>query len=65
MKAVRILLVGVPVTVKNLTTLEVKEYTNITEAAAAIGVSRTAVSKALKTGKPVNKIYYCRAGHKK
>lgn len=65
MKAARIFLVGVPVTVKNLTTLEVKEYTNITEAAAAIGVSRTAVNKALKTGRPVNKIYYCTAGHKK
>lgn len=65
MKAARIFLVGVPVTVKNLTTLEVKEYTNITEAAAAIGVSRTAVNKALKTGRPVHKIYYCTAGHKK
>jgi group I intron endonuclease len=43
-------LIGVPVIVKNLITLEVIEYTSLTEAALAIGVSRTAVKKALITG---------------
>jgi len=42
-------LVGVPVIVKNLVTLEVTEYTSLTEAAKAIGVSRTAVKKEAST----------------
>jgi len=65
MSAARILLVGVPVIVKNLITLEVIEYTSLTEAAKAIGVSRTAVKKALISEKPIKKIYCCMAGHKK
>lgn len=63
--AAAILLIGVPVIVKNLITLEEIEYTNLTEAAKAIGVSRTAVKKALTTEKPIKKIYSCIAVHKK
>ena len=58
-------LIGVPVIIKNLITLKVIEYTSLTEAAKAIGVSRTAVKKALITEKPIKKIYFCIAGHKK
>jgi group I intron endonuclease len=62
--AAAISLNGVPVIVKNLTTLEVIEYTNLTEAAKAIGVSRTAVKKAVITEKPLKKIYCCTYGQK-
>ena len=40
-------LIGVPVIVKNINTNVEIEYINLTEAAKAIGVSRTAVKKAL------------------
>lgn len=65
LSATAISLIGVPVIVKNLITLEEIEYTSLTEAAKAIGVSRTAVKKALITEKPIKKIYCCMAGHKK
>lgn len=65
LSAAAISLIGVPVIVKNLITLEVIEYTSLTEAAKAIGVSRTAVKKALISEKPIKKIYCCMAGHKK
>lgn len=63
--AAAISLKGVPVIIKNLITLEVIEYTSLTEAAKAIGVSRTAVKKAIISEKPIKKIYCCIAGHKK
>jgi len=56
---------GIPVTVKNLVTLEVIEYKNITKAAKAIGVTRTAVKKAVVNEKPIKKIYCCIVDHKK
>lgn len=40
---------GIAVVVKNINTNEETEYVNLTEAAKAIGVSRTAVKKALDT----------------
>lgn len=51
-------LIGVPVIVKNISTNEEIEYVSLTEAAKAIGVSRTAVKKALISEKPLKKIYY-------
>lgn len=65
LSAAAVSLIGVPVIVKNLITLEEIEYTSLTEAAKAIGVSRTAVKKALLTEKPIKKIYCSMAGHKK
>ena len=51
-------LIGVPVTVKNINTNLEVEYINLTEAAKAIGVSRTAVKKALSSGRILKKLYY-------
>jgi hypothetical protein len=50
-------LIGIPVKVKNVETNEESVYTNLTEAGKALGVSRTAIKKALYKGKPINKIY--------
>ena len=50
-------LIGIPVTVKNINTGEQTEYINLTEAAKAIGVSRTAVKKALDLNKCIKKTY--------
>jgi len=55
--AATIALIGVPVTVKNVNTNEELEYASLTDAAKAIGVSRTAVRKALDTGRTVKKQY--------
>nr|QDG01229.1 GIY-YIG endonuclease [Scytalidium sp.] len=63
--AAAISLKGVPVIIKNIITLEVIEYTSLTEVAKAIGVSRTAVKKAIISEKPIKKIYCCIASHKK
>lgn len=50
-------LIGVPVIIKNIeTNLEV-EYTTLTEAAKYLGVSRTAVKKALDSGKIFKNLY--------
>jgi trimethylamine:corrinoid methyltransferase-like protein len=51
-------LIGVPVIVKNIHTNLETEYINLTETAKAIGVSRTAVKKALDYGKILKKTYY-------
>lgn len=51
-------LIGIPVIVKNIDINEEIEYINLTEAAKAIGVSRTAVKKALDSGKLLKKLYY-------
>lgn len=48
---------GIAVVVKNIHTNEETEYVNLTEAAKAIGVSRTAVKKALDLEKTLKKIY--------
>ncbi len=47
MSAATTALIGIPVIVKNIKTNEKFEYINLTEAAKAIGVSRTAFKKAL------------------
>lgn len=46
-------LIGIPVIVKNINTNQESEFMNLTEAANSIGVSRTAVKKALYSGKPL------------
>jgi uracil phosphoribosyltransferase len=55
--AATIALIGVSVTVKNLKTDTELYYVSLTEAANAIGVSRTAVRKALDTGRTVKGQY--------
>lgn len=50
-------LIGIPVVVKNINTGQETEYVNLTEAAKDIGVSRTAVKKALDLNKCLKKIY--------
>jgi group I intron endonuclease len=50
-------LIGVSVLVKNINTQVETEYKSLTEAAKAISVSRTAVSKAMSTGKILKKFY--------
>ena len=52
--------IGIPVVVKNINTNEETEYINLTEAAKAIGVSRTAVKKALDLEKVLKKTYSIR-----
>jgi len=49
--------IGVPVIVKNNLSNEEKHYLSLTEAAKSIGVSRTAVRKAINTKKSIKKIY--------
>nr|QDG01230.1 GIY-YIG endonuclease [Scytalidium sp.] len=53
-------LIGIAVVVKNINTDEEIEYSNLTEAAKAIGVSRTAVKKALDLGKNIKGTYFIR-----
>jgi group I intron endonuclease len=48
---------GIAVVVKNINTQEETEYLSLTEAAKAIGVSRTAISKASSSGKLLIKNY--------
>jgi hypothetical protein len=55
--AATIALIGVSVTVKNVKTDTVLDYVTLTDAAKAIGVSRTAVRKALYTGRTVKGQY--------
>ena len=55
--AAAVALRGVSVTVKNVNTNEQLEFTNLTEAAKYINVSRTAVKKYLDTGKLVKNQY--------
>ena len=53
-------LLGIPVIVKNINTNEETEYVNLTEAGKALGVSRTAIKKALDLEKVLKKTYYIR-----
>lgn len=55
--AAAVTLRGVAVVVKNMNTEEVQEFTNLTEAAKYIGVSRPAVKKYVDTGKLIQGIY--------
>jgi group I intron endonuclease len=48
---------GVPVTVVNTQTNEVREFTNQTEAGEFLGVSRQAIYNAIKRGRPIKEIY--------
>jgi group I intron endonuclease len=57
LSAVTTSLIGVSVLVKNINTQEENEYKSLTEAAEIIGVSRTAVAKALSSGKSLKKLY--------
>lgn len=50
-------LIGISVLVKNINTQVEIEYKSLTEAAKAINVSRTAVAKALSSGKVLKKLY--------
>lgn len=50
-------LIGIPVNVKNINTGEETDYINLTEAAKALGVSRTAVKRALDLNKCLKKTY--------
>lgn len=50
-------LIGVSVIVKNINTGELNEYKSYSEAGKAIGVSRTAVRKAMYNGKLLKKLY--------
>ena len=48
---------GVKVIVKNIGTEEVLEFASLTDAAKAIGVSRTAVRKSIDIGRPIQNKY--------
>lgn len=58
--AAKTALIGIPVVVKNINTNEEIEYINLTDAAKATGVSRTAVKKALDLGKILKGTYSIR-----
>ena len=49
---------SISILVKNIKTKEVSEYKSMTETAKAIGVTKGAVSQALKGNNIVNKLYY-------
>lgn len=53
-------LIGVSVIVKNIKNKEEIEYTSLTKAAEAIGISRTAVKKVFDSEKVLKKTYYIR-----
>ena len=48
---------GVPVKIINIVTGEIKQYSTLTLAGIVLGVSRTAVKKAMVSGKAIKKIY--------
>ena len=48
----------ISITVKNIKTQEINEYKSITETANALGVTKGAVSQALKSNNIVKKLYY-------
>jgi len=60
MSAVTTALIGIPVVVKNINTNEETEYVNLTEAGKSLGVSRTAIKKALDLKRVLKKIYTIR-----
>ena len=54
-------LVGVKLNIINIETNEILSFNSLTNAANYLNVSRTAISKALKTGKNLKKIYVIKA----
>ena len=56
---------GVSVEVTNIITNEIIEYTTLTSAALALGVSRTAVKKAINSGRILKKFYIIKSKNKK
>jgi hypothetical protein len=48
----------ISILVKNIKTQEINEYKSITETANALGVTKGAVSQALKSNNIVKKLYY-------
>lgn len=50
-------IIGIPIIIRNIETNEEIEYINLTEAAKSLGVSRTAVKKALDLQRPLLKLY--------
>jgi group I intron endonuclease len=57
--------IGVKVEVNNIITGEIKEYETLTLASLALRVSRTAISKAIKSGKLINNTYIVKVPFKK
>lgn len=57
--------IGIAIEVTNILTAEVKEYTTLTSAALALGVSRTAVKKAMNSNKILKKTYIIKSKDKK
>jgi group I intron endonuclease len=57
--------IGIGVKVTNIITNDIKEYATLTSAALALGVSRTAVKKAMVSGKVLKKIYIIKLNDKK
>ena len=49
---------SISILVRNINTKELSEYKSMTETAKAIGVTKSAVSQALKGNKIVNKLFY-------
>lgn len=49
---------SISILVKNIKTKEISEYKSMTETAKAIGVTKGAVSQALKGNKIINKLFY-------
>lgn len=56
---------GVSVNITNIVTGEVKEYSTLTLAGLALGVSRTAVKKAMDSDRIIKKIYRIKRINKK
>ena len=56
---------SISILVKNIKTKELSEYKSMTEAAKVIGVTKSAVSQALKGNKIINKLYYIEIKDKK
>jgi len=56
---------GVAVEVTNITSCEINQYATLTQAAIALGVSRTAVKKAMDSGKVLKKNYLIKFNDKK
>jgi group I intron endonuclease len=56
---------GISVEVTNIITKETIEYTTLTSAALVLGVSRTAVKKAMNSGRILKKIYIIKSKYKK
>lgn len=57
--------IGIAVEVTNIITNEIKEYATLTLAALALGVSRTAIKKAMDSGKIIKNTYIIKIKNKK